>query len=102
MQHRPLRMVSKRDATQLNATSNRWQIIRLGHVRPLRPPIEEPKYPLRPRHRRQRLVVLIPQNLNRTKEDVREEKKADEVTWWHLDIRRKHSITAHQQNGRDK
>ena len=53
-----------------------------------------PEHALRAGHRRQRLVVLIAENLNRAEKDVGQKEETNQLAWWHFDPRRQHAITA--------
>src|SRR5262249_12194495 len=102
MQHWSLRIIPKRDPPELDSPPNLRQIIRINRVRPFRLPIQQAKHPLCPRDRRQCLVVLITQNLNRTKEDIRQKEKTNQITRRHLNLGRQHAITTNKQNRRNK
>ena len=81
---------------------NRRQRLRVRRVLPLRRPVEQAEHPLGAGHRRQRLVVLIAENLDRAEEDVGQEEEADQVAGRHLDVGRQHAVAADEQQGRDE
>src|SRR4051812_8343736 len=94
VEHEPRWIVAERDAAELNAKAEgvtrpslKPRILQIRSVRRIFPiglGIDQPKYALGAGHRHERLVVLVADDRDRRKEEVREEEKLNQCIELHL------------------
>ena len=103
VQHGTGRIVAERQVFKLDPRADGGQPERIFWFAPVGRRVEQVEDPFGAGHRRQSLVVLVPEHLNRVEKDVRQEEELNQIAAGHVNVGIQDAVAAdQQQRGNEK